>query len=301
MKKAGARDYLYMCHGQVCSGTTASRAKNGLDTEDICRVPAIPSWKLQMMVCEIFHMCLQDVDTILGLVEGMLEKHINDKAERKITPARETEIREEIDTLEKRLDRCTELFLDHEISERIYKKKKTEYEIRISDLQEELDELCGDAEEDDETLSVTDRVSILVNGLRTEILDHDFREAYMPERIIDAFIDHIVVHEDSVDWYLRCTGNDEWDSLIYSEPDEEKRKERPCKTYYGYIPGYGKEKHESYDEIFEEVREKAPKAAKTTEIMSFVLTREDADAFRAKIGKPPRKIKWNDITVRVFV
>ena len=143
----GQTECIYMCHGQVCTGTAAARAKKGLGTESICKVPIIPSWKLQMMAYEVFHACLQDVDTILELAQGMLEKHINDKTERKGSPVRETEIREEIDELKKRIDRCTELRIDNEISNELYKKKKQEYDIRISDLKSELDEICGNDEE----------------------------------------------------------------------------------------------------------------------------------------------------------
>ncbi len=52
------------------------------------------------------------------------------------------------------------------------------------------------------------------------------------------------------------------------------------------------------EDIYEEVHEDRPKE---TEIMTFVLTREDADKFREKQGKAARKIRWNDIVVRVFV
>ena len=64
------------------------------------------------------------------------------------------------------------------------------------------------------------------------------------------------------------------------------------------MPGRGKQKNNSADEIYEEIHENETKA---TEIMTFVLTREQADAFREKNGKAKRKIRWGDITVRVFV
>ena len=50
----GQTECIYMCHGQVCTGTAAARAKKGLGTESICKVPIIPSWKLQMMAYEVF-------------------------------------------------------------------------------------------------------------------------------------------------------------------------------------------------------------------------------------------------------
>lgn len=53
----------------------------------------------------------------------------------------------------------------------------------------------------------------------------------------------------------------------------------------------------------EEVIETSPeKELKATEIMTFVVTREQAEAFRERMGKDSRKIRgWKDITVKVFV
>ena len=152
----------------------------------------------------------------------------------------------------------------------------------------------------DENAPVADRIKILVNRLRQEIADQDDGVVNIPEEIIEAFVDHIIVHESSFDWYLRCTGNDDWDDMIYYSPDSElgKYKRRSCKGYYGYMPGRGKQKNNPMDDIYEEVHENRPKA---TEIMTFVLTREQANTFREKMGKDRRKIRWRDITVRVFI
>ena len=254
-----------------------------------------------MMAYEVFHACLQDVDTVLELAQGMLEKHINDRAERKGSPAREMEIREEIDELKKRIDRCTELRIDNEISNELYKKKKQEYEIRISDLKSELDEICGSEEETiNKNAPVTDRIKALVNSLRNEIVDQDDGAVNIPEEIIEAFVDHIIVHESSFDWYLRCTGNDEWDDMIYDGPDSNlrKHKRRSATGYYGYMPGRGRQKNNSLDELYEEVHQNEPKV---TEILTFVLVREHADSFWEKQEKAARKIRWRDIEARMFV
>ena len=152
----------------------------------------------------------------------------------------------------------------------------------------------------DDNAPVADRIKTLVSRLGQEIIEQDDGAVNIPEEIIEAFVDHIIVHESSFDWYLRCTGNDEWDDMIYDGPDSDlgKHKRRSTKGYYGYMPGRGKQNNNSMDDIYEEVHEDGPKA---TEIMTFVLTRENADTFREKMGKESRKIRWRDITVRVFV
>ena len=298
-RKGTRMEFLYMCRGQICTGTAASRKKKGLDTEDICKVPILPGWKLQMMAREVFRSCLEDADAILEMTEVMLEKHVNDKVGTRCDPARATEIREEIEELKKRIDRCTELRIDNEISIDIYKRKKAEYEIRINDLRAELDEVSVSADEDEEGFPVKDRVRLLTDGLRAVITDDECDAIYIPEEIIEAFVDRIVVHESSVDWYLRCTGKEEWDGLICSGIGEvsDKRVGRPQRVYYGYMPG-GKQRKAPEDEDFEVSSEKEVKA---TEIMTLVLTREAAEAFRERMGKDSRKIRWSDITVRVYV
>ena len=295
-RKGPRMEFLYMCRGQICTGTAASREKKGLD---ICKVPILPAWKLQMMAREVFRSCLEDADAILEMTGVMLEKHINDKAATRCDPARATEIREEIEELKRRIDRCTELRIDNEISIDIYKRKKAEYEIQINDLRAELDDVSVSVDEDGESFPVKDRVRLLTDGLRAVIADVDCDDIYIPEEIIEAFVDRIVVHESSVGWYLRCTGKEEWDELICSGIGEESdiRAERPRRVYYGYMPG-GKQRKASEGEVFKVSPEKEVKA---TEIMTFVVTREQAEAFRERMGKDSRKIRWwKDITVKVL-
>ena len=159
---------------------------------------------------------------------------------------------------------------------------------------------ASSADEDEESFPVKDRVRLLTDGLRAVITDDDCNDIYIPEEIIEAFVDRIVVHENSVDWYLRCTGKEEWDELISSGLGDESdiRAERPRRVYYGYMPG-GKQRKASENEVIEVSPDKEVKA---TEIMTFVVTREQAQAFRERMGKASRKIRgWRDIEVRVFV
>ena len=64
------------------------------------------------------------------------------------------------------------------------------------------------------------------------------------------------------------------------------------------MPGRGKQNNNPKEDSYEKVHEDRPKA---TEIMMFVLTREHANTFRENQRKNARKIRWNNITVRVFV
>ena len=66
-----------------------------------------------------------------------------------------------------------------------------------------------------------------------------------------------------------------------------------------HISSRGKQQKASEDEVLEFSSKKEVRA---TEIMTFVVTREQAEAFRERMGKAKRKIRgWRDITVRVYV
>lgn len=67
----------------------------------------------------------------------------------------------------------------------------------------------------DENAPVADRVITLVNTLRQENLDQDYGSDSLPDEIIEAFVDHIIVHESSFGFMM-----------IYEDPDSELRKRK---------------------------------------------------------------------------
>ena len=129
----------------------------------------------------------------------------------------------------------------------------------------------------DENEPVADRIKTLFSRLRQETVDQDDGAVNVPEEIIEAFVDHIIVHESSFDWYLRCTGKEEWDELICSGMSDEtdRRIRRLRRVYYGYILE-GKQQKASGDEVFEDIHEKE---VRTMVIMTFVVTKGQADRF----------------------
>ena len=51
---------------------------------------------------------------------------------------------------------------------------------------------------------LSSRVNALIYSLKSELRHIDEDDYEIPDHIIDAFVERIVVHEDHFDWYLRC-------------------------------------------------------------------------------------------------
>lgn len=203
----GSIEYGYHCYGQVHTGSVRTRSNKGLSVDGICTTPVIPDWRLQMMVCTIFRYCLQDVGGVLKLVEMMLMKHLDDKNSADGDAGRIDVLRREISGLQKKLDNCVELLIEGDLSKEEFRKKKEQYEHRIAELDISLQELVKKAEEERRSAENLDkRVRSLINGLKSK-LDHIDDEMHeIPDGIIDAFVEKIVVRGDGFDWYLRGCG-----------------------------------------------------------------------------------------------
>ena len=205
-KTNGTNERAYMCYRQIRYGTYKSRSRRGITTDDTCRTPMISDWKLQLMANEIFQNCINDSSEILGLVRSMLKRHIRDKEVPRTDPGKKEDIIEEIERIRKRLEKCVELRIEGEITKEMFQRKKTEYETRIDDLSVILKEFTGsmDVEESNLAEKKVEEVESLIEVLKREVEQSGgMNPGMISEGIIDAFVERIVSHSDSYDWYLR--------------------------------------------------------------------------------------------------
>jgi len=159
------------------------------------------------MVRTIFRYCLQDAGGVLKMVEMMLMKHLDDKNSADGDAGRIDEIRREIAALKRKLDTCVDLLLEGDLSREVFREKKEQYEHRIAELDITLQELIKKAEEERRSAEKLDkRVRSLIDGLNSELGHIDDEMLEIPDGIIDAFVEKIVVHKDGFDWYLRGCG-----------------------------------------------------------------------------------------------
>lgn len=201
--------YGYMCYSQIRNGTIKTRLKKGLPTDGICTSQMIPGWKLQFMAKHLFRDFLKNTDRILDIAEEMLEKHITDEETVEDNSELIGQKKEELAKLEKRLNNLISMRADGEIAKEQFLSMKADIDTQISSLQEQIGKLSPTERvtETDNLPDYEERITVLRYALeRYTNFDSD---EDIPEPVIEAFVDKIVVNANSFDWYLHFTDNDD--------------------------------------------------------------------------------------------
>ena len=156
-----------------------------------------------MMSKAIFDNAPLEIDDIIELASSMIERHINDTPQSVINNNKIiAEKQEKIKKLKNRIDNLVEMRADGEISKEMYFSKKEETEKEIKTLQEELEGLAPiSVVEETPKENVVARLSTLKKALQN-YADFD-TEDDVPDNIVDAFVEKVVVSKDGFDWYLR--------------------------------------------------------------------------------------------------
>ena len=224
--KEGETQYAYQCYNQINTGTVATRIKKGLSTEGICDVPMVPGWKIRMMADWIFRSFWKNRNQVLDKATEMLEKHIDDEVNQDFTEEIEA-INKEIQKQKDRLKNLVEMRMDGEISKEIFSEKKQDIEERITRLEAELREYAVD--EMPETEDTQDRLKVLQELMEKNF---DFSGQEVPEEIVDAFVDSIIVHKDYFEWNLKLA-----EKPVCCNVEGNKRKSKVIPTEQSYVGG----------------------------------------------------------------
>lgn len=216
--------YGYMCYSQIRNGTIRTRLKKGLPTEGICTSQMIPGWKLQFMAKNLFREFLRNTDRILDIAEEMLEKHIDDEEVTEDNTELIAQKKAELDKLEKRLNKLISMRADDEITKEQFMNMKSEVDTQIASLQEQICELSPteNVTESSDVPDYNERITLLRYALeRYTNFDSD---EDIPEAVIEAFVEKIVVNENSFDWYLHFSGDDKTPKTCNVEGDKKAHK-----------------------------------------------------------------------------
>ncbi len=196
--------YGYQCYDTIHTGSVQTRKNKGLSLEGVCDTPMVQEWKLQMMSKAIFDNAPLEIDDIIELASSMIEKHIGDTPEEVSKNNKGIEeIRAQIEKLEKRIDGYLDMCADGEISKEKFLTKKAQAESEIKALEEKLEKLTPDdtATVEMPSESIAERLKALKNAL---LKYADFTtEDDVPDKIVDAFVEKVVVSKDGFDWYMR--------------------------------------------------------------------------------------------------
>lgn len=193
--------YSYQCYHQSRTGTVRTRMNKGLSIDGICRSPMIPEWKLQLMAKYIFQKYLSDTSFILNLAESMIEKHINDKKEVVDNSDLINQKRAKMVKLSSRLDNLIEMRADGEITRDVFKAKSEKINDEIEKLQIEINELLPPSQNEEIDKNYEHKINVL-RFFMDQAVDFDNIEI-IPDSIIEAFVEKIIVSENKCSWYLR--------------------------------------------------------------------------------------------------
>lgn len=272
--------YGYQCYSSIRTGTVTTRMRKGLPIDDICKIPMIAGWKLQMMVKNIFREYLHNTAEVLALAEAMLEKHIDDEEPQTDNNRLIEQKQAEDEKLNKRLHSLIEMRADGEITRDIFKAKKQEIEDRLLAIQNELSQLQPQEEAIDDATH-DEKIKILKFYLEQSV-NPDAMDN-IPEDVIRAFIVKVVVHENSFDWYLRFS------------PD------KPPKSLC--IDGKRKTTAKVSSLCSPQHRLLLTKVGKSNfvKVQEFSINLGQAKAYLYAYSTRHRIHKWNDLHISVFI
>lgn len=193
----GIPQYAYQCYHQVQTGTVQTRLNKGLSIEGICDVPMVPRWKLGAMADIIFQKFWNNRQEILSIANEMLDKHYKDDKEQDFADEIK-DIQNKLNKLEQKFDNLVEMRMEGEIDKAKFNEKKEHIEKEKERLNNML--LSYHIEEDLSEEEMNEKLTILKYGLEQ---DFNFSTHNIPDEVIDAFVDQIIVYKDCFVWKLK--------------------------------------------------------------------------------------------------
>lgn len=272
-RQNGVSNPAYLCYSSTNHGTIQQQKNHGISTEGSCDSPMIPEWKLNMMAVRIFSEYIADADKVIDLASQMLEKHIADRDDVIDNTDAIVRKQKELEKLNKKMDNYLDMRSDGEISKEIFLAKTDEIQKKMKQLKDDILTLQPKEEPKVERDYAADLARLRVE---LESYTNFENETVIPDSILEAFIERIVVYKDSFDWYLRINRNS----------DNTTSKE--------------------YESEFEEAVSiiDAPDTIEQSEdkllVASFVLTIEDAKKYMYNIDTKKRVHRWKNITVNLY-
>ena len=199
-KASGEKTYSYQCYDSLRTGTVRTRQNRGLSLDGVCTAPVVPQWKLKMMAKTVFKDLISDCDDILSLANQMVKDHISDKEEVEDNSALIESLNKKIEDLDKRLEGYMNMRADGEISKEKFSEIQKKLECEIATLTIQVIELtpieCDDEPEED----ISEKLKMIEYALEQYTLFDDNGD--IPDGVIEAFVEKIVVSDKGFDWYL---------------------------------------------------------------------------------------------------
>ena len=195
--------YAYQCYSQIRTGSVKTRERKGLSTEGICVTKMVPRWKLEVMADMIFQKFWNDREGVLAIANEMLDncyenEHDNEMLDRK------HDLEDKMESWNRKYNNLLDMRMAGEIEKDRYDEKREQIlkeQQRLKEQLEMIDEEIGISDD-----IYQDKVEILKYGLEQNF---NFSTKHIPEEVIDAFVQEIIVCKDGFIWKLNLTPDDE--------------------------------------------------------------------------------------------
>ncbi len=195
------KQYAYKCVDQINKGTYRTRINKGLPVDGICRAQFVQEWKLEVQAAVIFSQFFNNKCEVLRIANEIFNAKRPEIGKNKIKVKERDKLVSEIEKAKKSIERLLDLRLADEISRDEYSRKRAEFDNRIKDLNLKIEELNQAKESED---GVEERIHKMKEVLEGQV---DFEIERLPEEVIDAFVEKIIVFEDYMEWHLNFNGS----------------------------------------------------------------------------------------------
>jgi DNA invertase Pin-like site-specific DNA recombinase len=194
--------YAYQCYGQKTTGSIATRKAKGLSLEGICETKIVPRWKLEAMADVVFQKFWDDREGVIAIANDMLE-NCYDNEQDNDNLEKQQELEQKMESWDKRYNNLLNMRMAGEIEKDRYDEKREQLLKEQDILREQLEQIKCEEKISDSIYK--DKIEVLKYGLEQ---DFDFSTKHIPDEIIDAFVDKIVVCKDCFIWLLNFKPDD---------------------------------------------------------------------------------------------
>ena len=195
--------YAYQCYSQIRTGSVKTRERKGLSTEGICVTKMVPRWKLEVMADMIFQKFWNDREGVLAIANEMLDNCYENEHDNEILD-RKHDLEDKMESWNRKYNNLLDMRMAGEIEKDRYDEKREQIlkeQQRLKEQLEMIDEEIGISDD-----IYQDKVEILKYGLEQNF---NFSTKHIPEEVIDAFVQEIIVCKDGFIWKLNLTPDDE--------------------------------------------------------------------------------------------
>jgi len=204
----GTVKYAYQCQSTNKTGSYTTRLRKGLSVDGVCQIPMIQRWKMEIQAKLIFQMIFKSRGRVIKMANELLDDCIIDSLDDDGRSDEVKQLNAQLAKYVKMRDALLEMRLLDEIPRDEYATKKKELDEEIKILQDRINSYSN---KNVESIDINDRIKVLQYAVEQKL---KFDSDKIPDAMIDALVEKIVVHKDYFEWHLRFFDEDVINCLV---------------------------------------------------------------------------------------